>query len=142
MNSVSKGTKDDVKLLVLKHDPNARPAAHDFAGLFHFAILVPGRRSLAHAFSALEAKNVSFDGFADHLVSESLYLHDLERNGIEIYRDRPTSDWKRDKLGRVVMDTLPLDIDNLTDELVEEDLKNDQETFPNGARIGHTRTFA
>ena len=33
-------------------------------------------------------------GQADHLVSEALYLTDPDGNGIEVYRDRPRSDWK------------------------------------------------
>jgi catechol 2,3-dioxygenase len=33
--------------LILKHDPNAKETPHDFSGLYHFAILVPNRQSLA-----------------------------------------------------------------------------------------------
>src|SRR5579875_4102094 len=95
-------------LLILKHDSNAEQPPRNFAGLFHFAILVPDRRSLARAFLALRRKrDVHFEGFADHLVSESLYLHDPEGNGIEIYRDKPRYEWTRDQDGRILMDTLP-----------------------------------
>ncbi|MGI0091357.1 MAG: VOC family protein, partial [Nitrososphaerales archaeon] len=103
-------------LLVLKDDPKAREVPHNFAGLFHFAVLVPDRKSLAHAYSAIERNRVHFDGFADHLVSESVYLHDPELNGIEIYRDRPRSEWTRDKEGHVLMDTLPLDLRGVLEE--------------------------
>jgi catechol 2,3-dioxygenase len=123
-------------LLILKHDPSTKETAHNFAGLFHFAILVPDRKSLAHAYSALERNHLRFEGFADHLVSESLYLHDPERNGIEIYRDRPISEWTRDRDGHIVMDTLPLDLDGVLNELSSEE-RNSPKTFPNGAKIGH-----
>jgi catechol-2,3-dioxygenase len=37
------------------------------AGLFHFAILVPDRKSLASTYLALRDAGVEYDGFADHL---------------------------------------------------------------------------
>jgi catechol 2,3-dioxygenase len=126
--------------LILKHDPNAKEPPHNFAGLFHFAVLVPDRKSLAHAFLALQKNKVQFDGFADHLVSESLYLHDPERNGIEIYRDKPISEWTYDSDGHVIMDTLPLDLAGILGELPQEDRRAEDPpdgAFPNGARIGH-----
>ena len=51
----------------------------------------------------------SFTGASDHLVSEAVYLHDPEGNGIEIYRDRPPEEWVWDA-GAVRMATLPLDV--------------------------------
>ncbi len=130
----SKGQQD--QLLILKHDPNARETPHDFAGLYHFAILVPDRKSLASALSAIEASGTRFEGFADHLVSEALYLHDPERNGIELYRDRPRGEWPRYSTGHIRMDTLPLDLDSLLGELSMEERRSTP-AFPNGARIGH-----
>jgi catechol 2,3-dioxygenase len=122
-------------LLTLKHDPEAGEAKHDSAGLYHFAILVPERKSLANAFLRIQERKVQFDGFADHLVSEALYLHDPERNGIEIYRDRPRSGWPRNKDGDVLMDTLALDLEDMLSELPDDVQTSD--AFPNGARIGH-----
>ena len=58
-----------------------------------------------------------YDGFADHLVSESLYLRDPEDNGIEIYRDRPAIEWPRDTEGHIMMDTLALDLNSLLAEI-------------------------
>jgi catechol 2,3-dioxygenase len=123
-------------LLVLKHDPGAKPTRHNFAGLFHYAILVPDRKRLAYAYSALQNSSVPFEGFADHLVSESLYLHDPEHNGIEIYRDRSRDEWTRDQNGHIVMDTLPLDLSSLEGELSEDEREN-ATPFPSGARLGH-----
>jgi catechol 2,3-dioxygenase len=123
-------------LLILQHDPDARGATPHSAGLYHFAILVPDRRSLASTYVALKFSGVHFDGFADHLVSESLYLRDPENNGIEIYRDRPAREWLRDSTGNIMMDTLPLDLQSLLSEVNEEETRNSK-AFPTGARIGH-----
>jgi len=123
-------------LLQLHHDPNAKNASPHSAGLFHFAILVPNRKSLAFTYLALKNSGVHYDGFADHLVSESLYLRDPENNGIEIYRDRPVRDWPRDARGNIMMDTLPLNLQSLVSEMDRLEDKN-VIAFPNGARIGH-----
>jgi catechol 2,3-dioxygenase len=89
---------------------------------------------------------VEYDGFADHLVSESLYLRDpenifTENNGIEIYRDRPSTEWPRDDNGHIIMDTLPLDLNSLLSEMNnnndDNEEKDNAEAFPAGARIGH-----
>jgi catechol 2,3-dioxygenase len=132
-----KNSSDDkLPLLTLKHDPEARDAPPASAGLFHFAILVPDRKSLASTFVALEKSNVLFDGFADHLVSESLYLHDPEQNGIEIYRDRPRNEWQHDQKGHVIMDTLPLDLESVMKEMTDHE-RRFATPFPSLARIGH-----
>lgn len=132
-----KGRFKDYKepLLILKHDPDAKQTMHDFAGLFHFAILVPNRKNLAFAYSSIKNSSMNFDGFADHLVSESLYLHDPEHNGIEIYSDKPRNKWQHDADGYVMMDTLPLDLESLLSELNKDERKNT--TFPSGSKIGH-----
>ena len=60
------------------------------AGLYHFAILLPERRYLAYFLRHIQ-KNLDseyYEGMADHAVSESIYLHDPDLNGIEVYRDR------------------------------------------------------
>ena len=123
-------------LLQLHHDPNAKNASPHSAGLFHFAILVPNRESLASTYLALKNSGVYYDGFADHLVSESLYLRDPENNGIEIYRDRPARDWPRDSEGNIIMDTLPLNLQSIVAEMDRLESKNPV-AFPVGARIGH-----
>jgi hypothetical protein len=128
-------------LLILEHDPNARNASPSSAGLYHFAILVPDRKSLASTYLALNLSGVHFDGFADHLVSESLYLRDPEGNGIEIYCDRPSGKWPRDSAGNIVMDTLPLDLQSLIEEM-NHDTSGNLIAFPTGAKIGHIHPFS
>jgi catechol 2,3-dioxygenase len=59
-------------LPILKHDPNSKESQLPSAGLYHFAILVPDRKSLASSYIAIKNSGVQYDGFADHLVSESI----------------------------------------------------------------------
>jgi len=91
------------------------PTAHS-TGLYHFAILYPTRALLAGALRRLMRAGIQLDGAADHGVSEALYLHDPDQNGIELYRDRPPDQWPRAADGRIEMFTHPLDLENLLTE--------------------------
>lgn len=82
-------------------------------GLYHLAILYPTRAELADALRRLMAAGVELDGAADHGVSEAIYLRDPDGNGVEIYRDRPESEWPRTPTGELAMFTHPLDLDEL-----------------------------
>jgi catechol 2,3-dioxygenase len=105
------------------------------AGLYHLAILLPERRFLANIFRHLQEHrdHVQFDGFADHAVSESIYLRDPDLNGVEIYRDRPRSEW-RWKGHEVHMVTEPLNIQDLLNESTSD---AQWKEFPSGTSIGH-----
>lgn len=85
-------------------------------GLYHLAILYPNRATLADALRRLIAAKIELDGAADHGVSEALYLHDPDGNGVELYRDRPESEWPRTPDGELAMFTHPLDIGSLLAE--------------------------
>jgi catechol 2,3-dioxygenase len=82
-------------------------------GLFHVAIVYPDRATLGDAFRRLLAAKIPLDGASDHGVSEALYLHDPDENGIELYRDRPKEEWSRNPDGSIAMSTHPLDLDAL-----------------------------
>lgn len=82
-------------------------------GLYHIAILYPERRLLADALRRLVAAGIDLDGAADHGVSEALYLRDPDDNGVELYWDRPESDWPRTPDGALAMYTRPLDLRDL-----------------------------
>src|SRR3954447_8499432 len=102
-------------LLVLHEQPGAEPAPRN-TGLFHFALLLPSRHDLARWLGRAVQQEVRFEGMSEHLVSEALYLRDPDWHGIEIYRDRPRSEWERD--GEFVrMATLPLDVQDLVGSL-------------------------
>lgn len=102
-------------LLRLTENPDARPVRRA-TGLYHFAVLVPSRLHLAHSLRRLADTETPVQGFADHFVSEAIYLADPDGNGIEIYRDRPRRDWY-DARGRFNMGTAPLDIEGVLGEL-------------------------
>jgi catechol 2,3-dioxygenase len=98
-------------LLVLVQSEKA-PRVRGATGLYHFAILVPTRADLARALRRLVATETVMQGAADHGVSESLYLADVDGNGIEIYRDRPRSEWPIVN-GQLRMGADPVDFDDL-----------------------------
>ena len=54
--------------------------------------------------------DVGLDGASDHGVSEALYLHDPDGNGIELYWDRPREEWPLRPDGSLAMMTEPLDL--------------------------------
>jgi catechol 2,3-dioxygenase len=89
------------------------PAPTTSAGLYHVAILYPERRDLAVALKRLLEENYPLSGASDHGVSEALYLSDPDRNGIELYWDKPREQWPFDSSGGIAMVTEALDLDAL-----------------------------
>ena len=89
---------------------NGKPPAPGTTGLYHVALLYPDRATLADALRRLQRAGIPLDGAADHGVSEALYLRDPDGNGVELYRDRPESEWPRDSEGKLAMVTRPLDL--------------------------------
>jgi catechol 2,3-dioxygenase len=92
-----------------------RPAPGS-TGLYHFAILYPDRPALAAAVRRLLEHGVGLEGASDHGVSEAVYLRDPDGNGVELYRDRPESEWPRTPDGALAMQTKPLDLERLLKE--------------------------
>jgi catechol 2,3-dioxygenase len=106
------------------------------SGLYHFAILLPERRYLAYFLKHIQ-KNLcpeNYEGMADHAVSESIYIHDPDFNGIEIYRDRQPSEWKW-KDHTVHMVTEPLNVKDLLKDSITVD--NEWNDLPPKTSIGH-----
>jgi catechol 2,3-dioxygenase len=95
------------------------PPPRHATGLYHLAILYPTRALLADALRRLTAAGIPLDGASDHGVSEALYLHDPDENGVELYWDRPKEKWPRDQLGNLAMMTAKLDLDDLLREAPE-----------------------
>jgi catechol 2,3-dioxygenase len=85
-------------------------------GLYHLAIRYPDRAALADAYRRLLAAGIALDGAADHGVSEALYLKDPDANGIELYWDRPRTDWPQSANGALTMFTRPLALEGLLAE--------------------------
>ncbi|WP_059171602.1 VOC family protein [Bacillus sp. FJAT-27445] len=81
-----------VPLLTLEQPKDAIPKQRRTTGLYHFALLLPSRAELGKFLRHIIEIGYPL-GAADHLVSEALYLDDPDGNGIEVYTDRPSSDW-------------------------------------------------
>lgn len=92
------------------------PPSPGTTGLFHLAIRYPDRSTLADALRRLNRAGIPLDGASDHGVSEALYLHDPDQNGIELYRDRIRSEWPQSSAGEITMYTRRLDLDSLLEE--------------------------
>ena len=90
-----------------------QPPAPGTTGLFHTAILYPTRAALADALHRVLSAGIQFDGASDHGVSQALYLRDPDQNGVELYWDRPESEWPRDGNGEIAMFTKRLDVEDL-----------------------------
>jgi catechol 2,3-dioxygenase len=116
-------------LIELRPSDAPGPAPQRATGLFHTAFLYPARGQLGAALLRIAREQAPFTGASDHLVSEALYLDDLDALGIELYRDRPRETWPPPAPGeRIKMDTLPLDLRALAAEA---------EGDAGGVRIGH-----
>lgn len=122
----------DRPLLELRERPGAAAAPRGGRpGLYHFALLVPDRAALGRFAGHLARADVPA-GASDHGVSEALYLRDPDGLGIEVYRDRPRSSWRR-RGGQIVMGTDPLDLEDLLGAAGDAPW----EGLPAGTRVGH-----
>jgi catechol 2,3-dioxygenase len=120
-----------------------RPAVQRSIGLYHVAVHVPKRSDLAQfAVRALQA-GVRIAP-TDHLVSEAIYLWDLDGNGIEMTFETPWRGTLGDPdqgayavttEGKVHSGREPIDLDDLLGELGETPVL--EPMLPDGTRIGH-----
>ena len=99
-------------LLVLSEDRNALPHVPESIGLYHFALRYATRNDLAHAYRRVVKAGYPVAGASDHGVSEAIYLSDPDGNGVELYADRPRSQWRWQN-GQIAMVSTPLDLENL-----------------------------
>lgn len=121
----------DRTLLELRAGAEPRTSRGGRLGLYHFAVLLPDRPSLGRLLSHLMSRGVH-PGAADHLVSEALYLQDPDDLGIELYRDRPRSEWTS-RGGELAMSTDPLD----GAAIIESAEGESWDGMPAGTTIGH-----
>jgi catechol 2,3-dioxygenase len=124
----------DTELVRFVEEPGARPV-EGHTGLYHVALLLPDRPSLARWLAHAARDAVRLEGLSDHYVSEALYLRDPDRHGIELYADRPREVWE----GKVsqVMTTVPVDVENLLGEL-DDPATEPFDGLPDGTIVGHT----
>lgn len=95
------------------HSKGAGPAPERAPGLYHTAILYPERKDLAVILKRLIDAGYPLTGASDHGVSEAIYLDDPDKNGVELYWDKPKEQWPLDADGNLQMITAALDIKNL-----------------------------
>ncbi len=127
------GARGDQRVLVELHEkPGVRAVSRrGHLGLYHFAILLPDRAALGRFVTHLASLGVHA-GMSDHLVSEAVYLQDPDGIGIEVYADRPRSQWRFDNR-QIIMTTTPLDVPNLVAAAGGEPWTG----APSGTVIGH-----
>jgi catechol 2,3-dioxygenase len=89
------------------------PPPRGTTGLYHLAILYPTRPALADAVRRVLEAGITLEGASDHGVSEAIYLRDVDGNGVELYRDRPSAEWPRTPEGELAMGTEPLNLQEL-----------------------------
>ena len=113
------GTQRPLLVLHALEHPAPPPRA---SGLYHLALLLPSRadlgRFLRHVTGLNEGGLGVRLGASDHLVSEAIYLSDPDGHGIEVYRDRPRSEWPYEagpQGQQLKMATDPLDVQGVLD---------------------------
>ena len=99
-------------LLRLVSLPGGRERPRHTTGLFHFALLLPGEEELGGLLNRSLEQRLPLTGTAEHFVSQALYFDDPEGNGIEVYADRPRSEWQYPE-GRLNIGTDHLDFERL-----------------------------
>ena len=125
------GAGDKVLVKLIKTDDTRNPK--QTYGLYHMALLLPSREDLANVFKHLLDLKIPLVGGADHGYSEAIYLEDLEGNGIELYRDKPVTEWDIREDGRII---------GVTEELSAQDIYElgkelDPFVIASGTRMGH-----
>jgi catechol 2,3-dioxygenase len=131
------------KALIVLETGAVRPVVQHTTGLYHVAIHVPKRTDMAQfAIRALQ-RDVRIAP-TDHLVSEAIYLWDLDGNGIEITFETPwrgtlgdpeSGSYATTTDGRQHSGREPIDLQQMLDELGPNPAL--EATMPPGTRIGH-----
>jgi catechol 2,3-dioxygenase len=123
-------------LIELREKKGVRPVPRSgLLGLYHYAILLPNRLALGQFIGHLAELGMRA-GMSDHFVSEAVYIHDPDGLGIEVYADRPRSQWKVEDR-QLSMTTLPLNARALVDAARGEPWTG----LPKGTVIGHVHLF-
>jgi catechol 2,3-dioxygenase len=120
-------------LLVLSENRNASPHLPRTIGLYHLALRYGSRNDLAQAYRRIVKAGYPVTGASDHGVSEAIYLRDPEGNGVELYVDRPRSQWRWQN-GKIAMVTTPLDLDNFLATIPSKTARTDP---PPRIDLGH-----
>lgn len=116
-------------ILKLVENKNLEIPSRKSAGLYHNAILFEDRGHLSYILKEIIINlPQSYSGSADHIVSEAFYFNDPERNGLELYIDRPKDTWKWID-GQIVMGSNYIDVEKFINE--------SKKPANNNAKMGH-----
>lgn len=127
----SLGVLDGQPLLILEKIDHPLPLTRR-TGLYHVAFLVPNRGALGEALRHYLTIDAPLVGASDHGYSEALYLTDPEGNGIEVYRDKPMSEWDIRENGEIHGITIEMDAQGVVAAATKEWQGFSEETI-----IGH-----
>ncbi|WLD92909.1 VOC family protein [Alkalihalobacillus sp. AL-G] len=119
-------------LITIEQPDHVLPKQPRTTGLFHFAILLPTRGDLGTMIRHIGETGYPLQGASDHLFSEAFYLSDPDGHGIELYADRPESEWVKEN-GEFPLVSDPLDIDSI----VRAGLEKEWNGLPNQTVMGH-----
>lgn len=130
-DSVTLGVAESKEALVelVNVQPGRRKAT---TGLFHLAVLLPSRSDLGEFLYHLLVKRFNVQGASDHGYSEAIYFNDPEGNGIEVYADKPQSEWDIREDGRIEGITIAMDAEGVIGSV-----KKAFEGLPAGTIMGH-----
>jgi catechol 2,3-dioxygenase len=98
------------------HSRGGSPPPETATGLYHVAIRYPSRAALGDALRRLIDAHWPLDGANDHGTHVALYLSDPDRNGLELYWDRPPAEWPVDASGHLEFTGRRPDLDALLAE--------------------------
>src|SRR5438552_17947807 len=122
---------DGSAILRLTALPGGHERPRHTAGLYHFAILLPSAQELGGFLQRTLEERLPLTGTADHFVSQALYFDDPEGNGIEVYADRPRTEWQYPN-GRLNIGTDHLDFERLL-----RGASPSRKKFSEGTVLGH-----
>lgn len=126
-------TADGINPIITIVEPeNVVPKLPRRTGLYHFALLLPSRFHLGLFLKHIREEGYPIIGGSNHGVSEAVYLEDPDENGIEIYRDIDSKEWKRNG-NQINMVTDPLDYNGIILDTGEEKWNG----IPKETIIGH-----
>ena len=81
--------------VALAEFPGVTPSTSQQAGLFHIALLYPSPWELARAVKHILDQNYPIDTYHEYGIGQAVNLRDPDGIPLELYFDRPESEWPR-----------------------------------------------
>jgi len=127
----------DEVLVQLHEQPGARPVPpRGRLGLYHLAVLLPTRGDLGRFLRHVRGLGLHA-GSSDHNYSEASYIVDPDGFTIEVYRDRPRTEWQVSAQGEVQSALDPLDLPGVLAAAGDAPWQG----LPAGTTLGHLHFY-